>query len=318
MSLGRGRCPRCVVLTDSVESYLAVRRALGYQLRSDGYHLRSFAQFASRNRSASFVKVSTAIEWASQSSGPVERERRLQTVARFARYMRSEDRRHDVLPVNVFGRHHPSKRRPYIYSAEEIRALMHAASRLKPTGSIRPYVYVTLIGLLASTGLRVSEALALQVDDVRSDGLRILETKFHKSRLVPLHWTAAAALERYLQRRRKMRTFTERVFVNLAGAPMSYSNVQKAFYLLRCRALRHGASSASSPPRLHDLRHTFAVRALEAAPIGAQLLGRHMRALSTYMGHVSIASTYWYLQATPHLMRHVADACRIFFDGESP
>lgn len=306
------------MLIDSVDSYLSVRRALGYELRRDGYHLRSFARFASRSRSASFVKAATAIEWAALSSTPRERERRLTAVARFARYMRLDDRRHEVPPVNVFGHHGPSKRQPYLYSAEEIRALMSTASRLSPAGSIRPHTYVTLIGLLASTGLRVSEALALRVGDIRSDGLRILDAKLHKSRLVPMHSTTAAAFERYLRRRRGVRTSTEQVFVNLAGAPMSYSNIQKTFFTLREKALHLGAGAANSAPRIHDLRHTFAVRALEAAPMGSQLLGRHMRALSTYMGHVNFASTYWYLQATPHLMRRVADACQILFDGESP
>jgi integrase len=175
-----------------------------------------------------------------------------------------------------------------------------------------------LIGLLASTGLRVSEALALRVDDIGADGLRVIDSKLHKSRLVPMHSTTAAALKGYLRRRRGVRTSTDRIFVNLAGEPLSYSNVQKAFFALRGKALHRDTVTASPAPRIHDLRHTFAVRALEAAPIGSQLLGRHMRALSTYMGHVDFRSTYWYLQATPLLMRRVADVCQSLFDGESP
>ena len=303
------------MLIDNVDAYISLRRALGYKLRTEGHLLRSFARFASRNRPARFVKAAIAIEWASGAPAPAARECRLKVVARFARHARSEDRRHEIPPVDAFG-HHPSKRRPHIYSSEEIRALMEAASRLGPIGSIRPHTYYTLIGLLAATGLRVSEALALRVDDVGVDGLRILETKFHKSRLVPLHPTAVAAVDRYLRRRRKARASTDHVFITIAGAAIKYATVHKTFVALRQKVLK--LAEGSTPPRPHDLRHTLAVRALEAAPKGSQLVGRHMRALATYMGHVSFLSTYWYLHATPHLMRTIADACEIFLDGETP
>lgn len=303
------------MLIDRMDDYLALRRALGYKLATEGYLLRSFARFSSRNGPAAFVEATIAVEWAAGAPTPASRERRLAVVARFARHARSEDRRHEIPPADAFG-HHPSKRRPHIYSPDEIGALLGAAARLGPVGSIRPHTYVTLFGLLAATGLRVSEALALRVDDLGADGLRILETKFRKSRLVPLHKTTAAALDRYVERRRHVGPSTDNVFLTISGRALKYSTVRRAFTDLRQEALRF--VEGRPLPRIHDLRHTFAVRALEAAPRGARLLGRHMRALSTYMGHVSFVSTYWYLHATPLLMRRVADACESIFDGETP
>lgn len=302
------------MLIACVEDYLALRRAVGYKLETDGRLLRSFAQFASRNGPAAVVQTTTAIEWAARAPAPASRERRLRVVARFARHARAEDRRHEVPPVDVFG-HHPSKRRPYIYSPDEIRALLAAAARMEPAGSICPYTYVTLLGLLAATGIRGSEALALRVEDFVADGLRVLETKFRKSRLVPLHDTTATALGRYLEQRRKVRPATDRIFVTPSGIALKYYTVNRAFAKLRQKALKLVANQP--PPRIHDLRHTFAVRSLEAVPKSAGLIGRHMRALSTYMGHASFVSTYWYLHATPHLMTRVADACEFFLEEKT-
>ncbi len=302
------------MLIDSVAAYLGLRRSLGYKLATDGHLLRSFARFASRHGGTAFVKSETVIEWAAGAPAPASRERRLKVVARFARHARSEDRRHEIPPVNVFG-HHPSKRRPHIYSSDEIRSLLDVAARIGPVGSIRSHTYATLLGLLAATGLRVSEGLALRVDDIGDAGIRILETKFHKSRLVPLHQTTAHALARYLERRRQIRPSTDHVFVTLAGGALKYATVNKVFAELRQEALQ--LVDGRPLPRIHDIRHTFAVRALETAPKGTRLLGRHMRALSTYMGHASFLSTYWYLHATPHLMRSVAGACESFLDGET-
>jgi integrase len=301
------------LLTDLVEDYLEQRRGVGYKLVTVGRLLRSFAQFASRNGPVAVIDVTTSIEWASLAPAPASRERRLQVVERFSRHARIEDPRHAVLPVDAFGRH-PSKRRPHIYSPDEVRAILTAASRLRPTGSIRPHTYVTLLGLLRSTGLRVSEALALRVNDIGTSGLQVLETKFHKSRLVPLHETTAAALQRYLDRRRRVPSSTDHVFVTLAGQALKYPTVCRAFSEIRREAFKGVVPRPL--PRIHDLRHTFAVRALEGAPTRTLLVGRHMRALSTYMGHVSIVSTYWYLRATPHLMTGIADACETFLEGE--
>lgn len=240
-------------------------------------------------------------------------ERRLRAVAGFARYARAEDPRHEVPPIFVFGRRHV-RPRPHIYSPDELRRLLDAASRLPAIWPLRPQVFTTLFGLLASSGLRVSEALALRFGDVTSDGLVIRTAKFNKSRLVPLHETAASALGRYLELRRRASTVSDYVFVSPKGGRLPSQTVSKTFlHLARHAGLRSGPGTPG--PRIHDLRHTFAVRALEACPQGGSPVGWRMRALSTYLGHRNLADTCWYLHATPQLMRGVADACERFLEG---
>jgi integrase len=218
-----------------------------------------------------------------------------------------------VPPIFVFGRRHV-RPRPHIYSQGELRRLLDAAGRLPAIWPLRPQVFTTLFGLLASSGLRVSEALALRVDDVTSDGLVIRKTKFNKSRLVPLHGTAASALGRYLERRRRASTVSDYVFVSPKGGRLPLPTVSKTFlHLARQAGLRSGPGTPG--PRIHDLRHTLAVRALEACPQGGSPVGWRLRALSTYLGHRNLADTCWYLHATPQLMRGVADACERFLEG---
>jgi integrase/recombinase XerD len=153
--------------------------------------------------------------------------------------------------------------------------------------------------------LRISEALKLTVADVTTDGLLIRETKFRKTRLVPLHDTAVAGLERYLTHRRP-HSEADPVFVDARGLPLRYIAVKGTFDRLVSRAgiIR----AAKRRPRLHDLRHTFAVRALQGGPADRSRSGAHMAALATYMGHVNIYATYWYLEATADLMRDIAAA----------
>jgi integrase len=162
-----------------------------------------------------------------------------------------------------------------------------------------------LIALLSVTGLRISEALKLTVADMTRDGLLIRETKFRKTRLAPLHDTAVAGLKRYLARRQP-RSETDPVFVDARGLPLRYIAVKETFDRLVDRA---GVVPATKRrPRLHDLRHTFAVRTLQGSPPDRSRSGAHMAALATYMGHVNIYATYWYLEATAELMRDVAAA----------
>jgi integrase len=182
-------------------------------------------------------------------------------------------------------------------------------------GGLRPHTYATLIALLSATGLRISEALKLTIADVTSDGLLIRETKFRKTRLVPLHDTAATGLQRYLARRGPG-SDDDPVFVDKRGRPLRYIAVKETFDRLVGKAgirLRSGRR-----PRLHDLRHTFAVRALQGSPSGRSRCGAHMAALATYMGHVNIYATYWYLEATADLLLDVAVAGEAFMsEGRS-
>ena len=171
--------------------------------------------------------------------------------------------------------------------------------------------YSTLLGLLAVTGLRISEALALRFKDVTPDGLVIRETKFRKSRLVPLHATATSALQGYLAKRCALALDDDHVFVSGRRRPLSYFTVVDTFHQL-LEAAGIPADPDRPRPRLMDLRHTFASRALETCPDGRDHIGRHMLALTTYMGHARVKSTYWYLSSTPQLLGNIAQACEAF------
>jgi integrase/recombinase XerD len=295
----------------TIEAYLTLRRATGFAMSNAKYLLKSFAAFAAA-RGQTHVHTQTAIDWATLGPSVAQRDARLKAVCRFVRHVRVDDARHELPPANHFG---ACKRRrpPHIYSAQEIDHLIEAALRLRPKGGLRPLTYATLIALLSATRLRISEALKLTVADVTGDGLLIRETKFRKTRLVPLHDTAAAGLQRYLARRRP-RTDDDPMFIGKRGGPLRYIAVKETFDRLVSKA---GIVTATRRrPRLHDLRHTFAVRALQGSPAGRSRSGAHMAALSTYMGHVNIYATYWYLEATADLMRDVAAAGEGFiYDG---
>jgi len=202
---------------------------------------------------------------------------------------------------------------PHIYSREEIRRLIDAALNSGLPGSLHAQTLATLIGLLTATGLRISEALGLQFSDITPDGLLIRKTKFQKTRLAPLHPTAVAHIELYLQLRRRARSSGQHVFIDDDGRPLRYWKVYATFQkLLKTAGL---SPSGRRRYRLHHLRHTFAVRALEASPVGRQRIGQHMLALATYMGHVNIDATYWYLETTPELLRDIATAGETFLCG---
>lgn len=298
------------MLAAAVDAYVAVRRAAGFTFRSEARQLASFAAF-SEARTESHVRVSLAIEWAALARSVSQRARRLGHVIRLARYLRAEDRDHEVPPA-VFGAEKRSRPTPYILSPEQIGQLVLAASR-SGYRTLRRDTYSTLFALLASTGLRASEAIHLRLDDITPDGLVIRCSKFRKSRLVPLHATARAGLERYLQRRRPYAPAEPHVFVSLRRKPLLLHDLEVAF---RTAARAIGLpDSRRARPTPHSLRHTFAVRALQACPDGRDAITRHMLALSTYLGHAKVADTYWYLEAVPELMTDIADRCERFVMG---
>lgn len=295
----------------AVNSYLALRRTAGFAMSNAEYLLRSFARFAAA-RGERHVRATTLIDWASQGPSVAQRHARYQAVCKFASQLRLEDPGHELPPPSYFG-YKKTRRVPHIYSPDEIRRLMLASSGLTPRDTLRPHTYTTLIGLLAATGMRVSEALGLRVGDVTSEGLLIRKTKFQKTRLVPLHDTAWAALRSYLERRLAVHPGGVHVFVGSNGQPLTYRAVYPVFGTVLKAAGVQG--SHGHRPRLHELRHTFAVRALESAPAGRQRIGQHMVALATYLGHVNIDATYWYLQTTAELLVDIAAAGERFFAG---
>jgi integrase len=298
----------------AVETYLAVRRAAGFTLSNTEYLLRSFTGFAT-DRQQRHIRTATVIEWASQARSVAQRHTRYQTIRLLAQYLQLEDSRHESPPSNYFG-YRKTRRVPHIYSNDEIEGIVLAAASLPSCNSLGRKTYAALFSLLAATGLRISEALHLLVSDITPNGLLIRRTKFQKTRLVPLHDTAAAGLGRYLTYRQLARHVGEHVFVSDEGQPLVYQRVHGVFRTLL-------KSAGLTPidhrwPRIHDFRHTFAVRALESSPVGRQRVGQHMLALSTYLGHVNIDATYWYLETTPELLRDVAAAAETFVCGGRP
>ncbi len=304
------------MLIEEVSRYVALHHALGFKYRVQNLLLRNFAAFAEAQGDET-VRTQRVLEWAGQAPSPAQRRNRLLTVRRFACAMQAEDERHQIPPADAFGQVGFIRRTPHIFTPEEIAAILKAAAQLTPAGSIRPATYTTLFALLVATGLRSSEALALKFEDVTEDGLIIRETKFRKSRLVPLHETTSKGLERYLRLRSQLGTMDTAVFVSLKGTALSYSTVVKVFLdLIRHIGLRDGPGQPG--PHLHDLRHTFAARSLEQCGSDPKAIKRHITALSTYLGHAHVSDTYWYLHATPILMSQIARAGEALHNGDQP
>ena len=292
------------MLSETVERHIALHLVTGYLFRRQSGLLRGFAKWA-QAKGDEVVRTTTAVEWAALGPTVSTRYGRLQVVRRFARLVHAEDQRHEIPPAAVFGGRPGRRRTPHIYSPREIQLLLDAASRLGPRRSLRSRAYVTLLGLIAATGMRISEALALRLDDITSAGLVIRESKFRKSRLVPLHPTTRAALDAYLRARAK-HADDHAVFVSERRTRMHYSRVITTFLTL-VRQIGIHPGPGRPGPRIHDLRHTFAVRSLEQCTGNRDDIARHMLALSTYLGHAHVADTYWYLQATPKLLVEIAN-----------
>ena len=299
------------MLTRAVQSYLSVRRAAGYVLQHVGLRLKSFAEYSDA-KGQRYLTAEIAIEWARRSSSIVERARRLGDVRRFALYLHAEDERHEIPPL-VFGKECRPRPTPYILSDEQICRIIQLAAQ-SGYRTLRRQTYSTFFALLACTGLRVSEAIRLRYDDITPDGLVIRATKFRKSRLVPLHETACAGLERYLKQRRPYSPFDDHVFISLRRKPLLIEDVDRAFRtVVEKMNLPRGRGRRRPTP--HSLRHAFAVRALQNCPDGRDRITQHMLMLSTYLGHSKAELTYWYLEAVPVLMRSIAERCEAYVTG---
>jgi integrase/recombinase XerD len=299
------------MIVDLVEAYLAMRRACGFELKSDGSCLLSFAAFSDA-RGQDYVCRETAVEWAGLARTVHQRARRIGHVIRFTRFARVEDPRHEM-PTAIFGSEKGPRPVPYILSGEDIQRLVQAAFQLG-CHSLRRQTYGAFFSLLACTGLRTSEAIHLRYGDITPDGLVIRDTKFKKSRLVPIHETARAGLERYLEQRRPYAPLDDHVFVSLRRKPLTVKDVETAFYAA-VKAIGLPYPPVRPRPTPHSLRHSFAVRSLEGCPDGRDHITKHMLGLSTYLGHGNVAHTYWYLEATPDLMRNIAERCEAFVTG---
>lgn len=290
--------------------YLSFRRGLGYQMRIEGEQLLRFAKFTDGIGHRGPLTTDLALRWASglsRSNNPLNAARRLDIVRRFARHLALSDESTQVPPEGLLGRSY-RRNPPYIYTPAEIRALMREASKVTPQGGLRPQTYRTLLGLLASTGLRISEALRLTRDDVDLEAglLTVRLSKFRKSRLVPLHPSTVRALRKYAAKRDACHPnpASPTFFLTERGTSQKYHKTIMMFTELR-RKLGWSRGGASKWPRLHDFRHTFAVRTLLAWHKYRADVGNRIVSLSTYLGHTKVEDTYWYLTATPELMAAV-------------
>lgn len=291
------------MLRQAAQDYLTIRRALGYKLHRHGWLLPQFVDYLAQV-GATTVTTEHALAWAMLPGGDKTRwwAERLSIVRGFAAWLATRDPAVEVPPADLLP-HHPQRATPYLYSDTDIAALLHACTTLRST--MRAETYRTLIGLLTVTGMRIGEAIALDTDDLDTDHavLTVRSGKFGKARELALHPTTIHALGGYLRLRARSSPppQTDAFLISTAGTRLHYSNVKTTFSQLADRA-GLAPRSGSCRPRLHDLRHSFAVNAiLDGYRTGAEAQPR-LATLSTWLGHADPAHTYWYLSAAPELL----------------
>jgi len=304
-------------LKEQVQKYLALRRGLGYKLRPVEPRLNEFVTFLERKGSA-YITTKWAIAWASESArGATSHYDRLRVVRGFSNYMAATDSRHESLPVRLAPRPR-AIRRPYIYTEQEIFRLMDAARNLCSPQGLRGHTYYCLLGLLAVTGLRSGEAVRLREEDVDLPQglLTIRDTKFGKSRLVPVHPTTVKALSAYAKRRDAFvgKASVPTFFISERRRPLSDTGFHDAFVELRHAAGLENKAIHHSP-RMHDLRHRFAVHTLLNWYRKGEDVERHLPVLSTFLGHSLIQYTYWYLSSTPELLGEASKRLEARWEG---
>ncbi len=302
--------------------YVAARRALGTRLEEPAQTLRQFVKFLAR-RKARFITVQLALEW-SQQSQDVQRAtwaRKLSVVRQFARWMCVIDPRHQVPPRRLLHVRH-RRGKPHIYSDEEIARLMAEAAQLKSPNGMKALTLETLIGLLAATGLRPGEAAALEVCDMDlpAQVLTIRESKFGKSRQVPIHPSTVAVLKCYAQRRDQVirDPGSAFFFVTDRGTELDLGAVRRWFCSIsRTCGLRNKTDGhrCGRGPRLQDLRHTFATRRLVEWYGDGCNVALQIPKLATYLGHSSVGCTYWYIEAVPELLQLATEFQRASTQG---
>ncbi len=298
-------------LREDLQGYLTLRRSLGYKMQDAGRLLPRFVAYL-EERGADHITTQGALQWAQQTDAqPAEWARRLCFVRGFARYRSVTDALSEIPPVRLLP-YHSTRAKPYLYTDDEVRCLLDAALRLPtewPSTPLRPWLFHCLFGLLAVTGLRISEALDLQLEDVDLEQavLTVRAAKLGRTRLVPVHASTCEVLASYLRRRedflRRYGRGSTYLFVSNRGTRLDLGRVHRAFYdVSRQAGLR--AVGASKGPRLHDFRHRMAVLTLTRWYELGDEPERRLPVLSTYLGHVCVAGTYWYLTGEPSLMAH--------------
>jgi integrase len=315
-----------VDLAARVQEYLLERRQLGFGMRTPLHTLPSFARFVQTAKHTGPLTVELMAQWARQAkggkAGAATCARKLAALRPFLGWLQQFEPATEVPDDWSFGPI-PGRVAPHIYRPEEIVALLLAARRLGPCGDLRAATYETLFGLIASTGLRISEALALADVEVDLDAgvLTVRQTKFGKSRLVPVHPSAIQPLAEYraLRRLQARNTPLTPFFVGSRGVrrgePLGGRQVHRIFAQLRSQ-LGWVDRGGHGQPRVHDLRHSFAVQRLILWHEQGVDIDQRMLALSTFMGHVKISYTYWYLTGVPELMALVGAKFERFADAQ--
>lgn len=298
-----------IVLSKALNDYLGLRNGLGFKMKDAKRDLPKFVSFLKRRRSPS-ITTRLAVEWATepQTAKPGYWAQRLSMARGFAKYLSGLDPHTEIPPARILP-YGNRRRRPHIYTADEMRQLLKATRTSGTAGRIRPQTYATLFGLLAVTGLRLSEAINLDDGDVDLNGgvLTIQESKWRKSRLVPIHPTTIKRLALYQRERNRLhpQRATPAFFILNNGNRPKVITVEKEFLRVARRIDLRGPPGTKGP-YLHDLRHTFAVSTLlNWYRAGADVECR-LPELSTYLGHSRVAYTYWYLSAEPELLQLAA------------
>ncbi len=293
-------------LREALEEYLATRRALGFELGQTSSTLHRFVDFAEQE-GAEVITRDLAVCWAQQPAAaqPVWWARRLSMVRLFACYRRAVDPRTEIPPQGLIPASYRRKA-PFLYSDPHVEQLLQAAGQLPSATGLRAATYTTLLGLLAVTGMRMGEAIDLDREDVDlcADILRVQRTKFGKSRLVPIHASTHRALTDYQALRDRIYPQLEipSFLVSEQGRRLARSTVRGTFVKLSCQIGLRGPRDRKGP-RLHDLRHRFAVRTLLNWYRTGVDVERRLPKLATYLGHTHVSHTYWYLSAVPELLQ---------------
>jgi integrase len=307
-------------LRDHLGQFLAARAALGFKDRGRKSLLEDFLRYVSEIGCDGSIPVQVAVDWAvtrpkARATGLAGPSRRLIAVRGFLTYLRASNPEVPVPPVRLLAA--AKGRRPYLYSADQIAALLDAASAIRHGGPLRPHAYQTLLGLMTSTGIRVGEAIRLKVCDVELDAepslLHIKESKFGKSRILPLHPTTADRLKCYKRLRTRLgySKRSDAFFVSERGGHLNYGCLVQ-WFTRTVRGLNMHASDGRRTPTLHGLRHHFAIERLTLWCRQGACVQDLAPQLSVYLGHAKPERSYWYFTATPELLHIAAESFQRF------
>jgi integrase/recombinase XerD len=300
------------VLDTQLVAYLSLREVLGFQMQAEKRLLPEFVAYVKAQQNSRPIRAQMALEWACQASthrGPSGAARRLSMARGFLRYLQASIPETEVPVPGLLPT--PRRPKPFLFTPTQIRALVEAAHASRPRGTLRPHTLSSVLGLLASTGLRVGEAIRLQLDQVKlaldPPQLHILETKFHKSRIVPLHPSTAERLRHYHAQRARLHYdgLSEAFFVSEQGQPLQHRALHDWFARL-CQRIAIAPTDGGRKPCLMSFRHTFAVTRMQRwyqQGLDVQALLPH---LSVYLGHVHPQESYWYLTSVPELLSAAA------------